>query len=145
MLELDANFVPARTWLGDVYPATGRPAEALAEFTRAHQLAGESPAIRAELAQAQAACGRTAEALLSLAQLEALARTRYVEASSIARVYGALGRADSVITWLERGRQQRDVRMVLLAVDPQFGSLRGDARFRKLLEEMNLPQVEFRK
>ncbi len=69
-----------------------------------------------------------------------IAQTRYVEAVLLARAYEALGEKDLALQWLERGLEERAVKMVLIGVDPQFDRLRGDARFRNLVRRLHLPQ-----
>jgi hypothetical protein len=63
-----------------------------------------------------------------------------VEADLLARAYAALGETDRAIGSLERGFEERAVKMILIAVDPQYDRLRGDRRFQDLVRRLNLPQ-----
>ena len=63
---------------------------------------------------------------------------RYVSPYNIALIYNGLGERDEALTWLERGYEQRDQRMVFLKVEPKWNNLRDDPRFNNLLKRMNL-------
>lgn len=139
-LELDADFVPARLWLGQTLEASGRPAEAIEQYARVRRVAGEAPTGLGELARGYAAAGRPGEARQTLTELLAVARTRYVEADLIARVHEALGETDQALAWLERGLEERAVKMVLIGLDPQFDRLRAEPPFRAMLQQLNLPR-----
>lgn len=140
-LELDPDFVPARLWLGQALEAAGRPTDAIEHYVRVRRVAGGAPTGLGELARGYAVAGRPAEARQALTQLFAIARTRYVEADLIARVYGALGERDQALAWLDRGLEERAVKMVLIGLDPQFDRLRDDPRFRAMLERLDLPRT----
>lgn len=138
-LELDPDFVPARLWLGQALAAAGRPADAIEHNLRVRHLAGPAPTGLGELARSYAAAGRTREARETLRNLLDVARMRYVEADLVARVYEALGDEERALEWLERGFDERAVKMVLIGVDPQFDRLRGNPRFQNLLQRLRLP------
>lgn len=140
-LKIDADFVPARLWLGQALEAARRPAEAIEHTLHVRQLAGVAPTGLGELARTYAAAGRTKEARSALADLLGVARARYVEADLIARVYEALGDEDRALEWLERGFDERAVKMVLIGVDPQFDRLRDNPRFQDLLRRLRLPNA----
>jgi TolB-like protein/DNA-binding winged helix-turn-helix (wHTH) protein/tetratricopeptide (TPR) repeat protein len=139
-LEVNPDFVPARLWLGQTLEALGRPHDAIEHYLRVRAVAGVAPTGLGELARGYAAAGRTAEARQALSTLMNIAQTRYVEADLLARAYEALGERDLALEWLERGLEERAVKMVLIGVDPQFDRLRGDARFRNLVRRLHLPQ-----
>ena len=56
----------------------------------------------------------------------------------IAKVYTALGDRDQAFEWLDQAYQQRSFGMFFLKVDPDFDSLRSDARFKALLGRIGL-------
>jgi TolB-like protein/Tfp pilus assembly protein PilF len=138
-LEIDPDFVPALLWLAQALESAGRPDEAIEPARRVRTLSGVAPTGLGELARAYAAAGRADEARHALTELLGLARGRYVEPDIVARVYAALGEDDRALEWLERGFDERAVKMVLIGVDPQFDRLRGNARFQALLRRLNLP------
>jgi len=137
-LTIDPDFVPARLWLGQALEAAGRPQEAIEHYLRVRQLAGLAPTGLGELARGYAVSGRTGEARETLTELLGTARVRYIEADIVARAYEGLGELDAAIEWLQRGVEERAVKMVLIGVDPQFDRLRSDPRFQNLLQQLNL-------
>jgi hypothetical protein len=82
--------------------------------------------------------GQVDEAREVLRTLEALAKSRYVPPVAMALVNLALGDREAAYTWLDRAFDARDVHVVYLPVDPKWDALRGDARFRALLERGGL-------
>jgi hypothetical protein len=58
----------------------------------------------------------------------------------IATFYARLKRNDEAIGWLEKGYEERDFRMTLLSVSPEFDGLRSDPKFRELVRRMGLPE-----
>ena len=60
----------------------------------------------------------------------------YVSPGNIALAYNGLGERDKTLTWLERGFEQRDVKMVFLKVEPKWNNLRGDPRFQDLMRRV---------
>lgn len=140
VLANDPDFVPARLWLGQALEATGRPHDAIQHYLHVTRLAGDGPTGLGELARGYAAAGRAPEARAAVSRLIELARTRYVEADLIARVFVALNEPEPALDWLERGFETRAPKMVQLAVDPAFDSLRDQPRFQDLVQRLNLPR-----
>jgi hypothetical protein len=52
-------------------------------------------------------------------------------------IHNGLGEEDQALTWLERGFEQRDAKMVFLKVDPKWNNLRSEPRFVDLMRRMN--------
>ena len=53
-------------------------------------------------------------------------------------VYGALGDADRAFEWLDCAYEERRGWLAYLNVEPMLDGLRGDPRFRRLVERMRL-------
>jgi hypothetical protein len=53
-------------------------------------------------------------------------------------VHAGLGDTADALDWLERGLDERDVRMVFLRVDPIWSVLHREPRFVAALRRMNL-------
>ncbi len=53
-------------------------------------------------------------------------------------VHLALGEADQAFAWMERAREERRGWLCYLKVEPQLDEVRGDPRFRALVEAMRL-------
>jgi len=82
--------------------------------------------------------GKTKEARAVLDELLKLSVGRYVPPYNFAVVYNALGESGKAIDYLEKGYEQKDVRMVFLKVEPQWNNLRSELRFLDLMKRMRL-------
>lgn len=137
MLHRDANFFPARRYLGLAYQQKGRHDKAIAEFQRGLQLSG-SPLMLALLGHSYAIAGKTADAKKVLAELRELQNQRYVSSYTVAAIYTGLGDKDEAFRWLEKAYEERDVWLMNLKVDPVFAKLRSDSRYQNLLTRAGL-------
>ena len=139
-LELDPNFWRALVGLGRCHEARGDYENAIGCFERATSVSDNVPTAIGALGRAYAMAGRTKEARQLLGKLDDLARHRYV--SPYGRVLIYLGLNDAAaFKWLERSCDERAGWLMYLATDPRFDSLRGDPRFRSLLERLHLPKI----
>ncbi|MBC7788559.1 MAG: protein kinase [Anaerolineae bacterium] len=57
---------------------------------------------------------------------------------NLARSYASLGEREQALTWLEKTYDAKGGFVVYLKVHPHFDSLRGEARFQKLLQKVGL-------
>jgi len=145
-LDMDANFVPAHSLLGVAYEQKGMYEKAIVEYQKVIDHSGGNPyaevAMKARIGHAYASWGKRDEAVKILDEF--LKRRDVVAYSmmsySIAEIYVALGEKDRAFEWLEKAREERNVQMVSLKVDPNLDSLRSDQRFSDLLRRMNLPE-----
>ena len=135
-LELDPNFFPAHRYLGLAYEQKAMYAEAIAELTKAANLAGGSAQMRAALAHAYAISGGKSAAREILVELEETAKVRYVSPYDIATVYAALGEKDQAFNWLHKAYDERSDWLAYLKVNPVFDNLRSDPRFIELLRRV---------
>ena len=58
----------------------------------------------------------------------------------MAGYYTRLGQKEEAIAWLQKGYEERDFRMTMLAVGFGFDSIRSDPRFVELVRKMGLPE-----
>ena len=124
--------------LGLAYLQARQWEEAAAAFREAIALS-DSPALAvAGLGAVAAGRGRPEEARGVLSELEAGAREGYVSPVAFAMVHAALGEADAAFSWLDRAYEERRGWLAYLNVEPMLDPLRGDPRFRRLLERMRL-------
>jgi len=137
-LVLEPKFAAAQHVLGLACEQMRMYDEALIEFQNAVACGGEQPAVVASLAHAYAEAGKNAEARETLERLRRLSVQRPVSPYWHAIVYAGLGRNDRALEWLAKARQDRDVWLVWLAVEPRLDNLRAEARFESLLNEMGL-------
>ena len=138
-LHLNRDFADAHVMLGITLVQKGIYSEAIAAFRRAGVLTGNSPEISGLLGYGYGMAGMKREAediLKELANLKA--QNRFVSSFSQTTIYIGLGEIDLALKWLEQAYQERLWYLALLAVDPLFDRLRGDARFIDLVTRMNL-------
>ena len=135
-LELDPNYWFARQYRASAYIDKGMFAEAIDEAHRAKQFSGVSTRPAAFLGYALARSGNRAEARAELDTLLQLSEERYVSPYNVAMIYAGMDRRDDALAWLERGYREREPRMVFLKSEPKWNSLRGDPRFRDLLQRL---------
>jgi DNA-binding SARP family transcriptional activator/TolB-like protein/Tfp pilus assembly protein PilF len=136
--ELDHSFAPAywhRSW---AYLQLGRGPEAVAEAKRACDLDKENLLYVAALGHAYASTGMKREAQAIVTRLAEASKARYVSAYEIALIHLALGDRDQALTTLERAYADQSVMIGYLRVDPRVDALRGDPRFKRLLQQAAL-------
>ncbi|HVS82216.1 MAG TPA: protein kinase [Pyrinomonadaceae bacterium] len=139
-LELEPNYGFAHMFASSAYIEKGMFAEAVAEARKAREFSGVNSEPIAFLGYALAKSGKQGEARGLLQELLKQSAARYVSPCHIALVYNGLGERDEALTWLERGFEQRDPRMVFLKVEPKWNNLRADPRFQDLLRRVGFPQ-----
>ena len=138
-IELNPHFPPAYLTLGLVQEQRGEFEEAAAAFQRALQLSPQSPTVQAALARTYALSGRREEAQHILRELHHLGERRYISPFDLASCYFALGSKEEAYNWLEKAFQDRCFELISLRVDPRWRSLRGEPRFARMVERLNLP------
>jgi len=101
---------------------------------------GQGPTLEARSAMAHvyAISGKRAEAGRILSELIIRSKTAYLPPTYIAKIYAALGQKDQAFPWLEKGYANQEPRMVFIAVDPMYDSLRSNPRLADLLRRMHL-------
>jgi eukaryotic-like serine/threonine-protein kinase len=123
----------AQVILGWALMGEGKPDSAVLALRKATALTSSAFATAA-LAQGLAVTGKTAEAKRLLGELLARNEREYVSAYDIASVYAGLGQTDEAFKWLRRAADERSTFMVHLGWDARFRGLRGDPRYRDLIE-----------
>ena|SRR5689334_1084518 len=129
-----ALLATAHLWHGDA-----RKAERLFR-----ELATAHPALtigEVGLSQVEAETGRAHDARERLARLSRRPRGIHLPPYQVAMIHARLGDARSALSWLGRAAAQRDMNFVCAPVDRAFEPLRGDPRFRRLLEKHGLRPV----
>ena len=136
-LELDDYFAAFHWVLGLALEQTGEFREAIAEFQRATAL-DASPYFLAALGHAYGVIGQGDQAKVVLAQLVMLSEQMDVAWNELALVYAGLEEKGKALATLETAYKKHDANLNWLKVDPRLDSLREDARFQILLQQMNL-------
>ncbi len=139
-IELDPKSRVAHIFAANAYIQKGLFKDAIAEAAASRALTPTTSHHVAIESFANARLGRRAEAHRALEVLLERSRERYVPASNIALIYMGLDEHDAALTWLERGLEERDPRMAFLKVEPKWRDLRGNPRYRRLLNRLNLVQ-----
>ena len=132
-LEIDPSYPVARIQRARVLSYLGRHAEAIAALPPDSVRLGSYESGIAGFVYARA--GRRDQALAAARALEARA---YVPAEGVAAIYAALGDTAQALTWLERAVETKGVGLIFLAVEPMYDSLRGDPRYRRVVERIGL-------
>ena len=128
-IELNPHFAPAYLTLGLIQEQRKDFDEAAAAFSRAVDLAPQSPRTHAALARTFALAGRTDQARTALRRLDHQAATRYVSPFEYVAVHFALGDVNKGFSWLAKACDDRCFELLALKVDPRFDSLRDETRF----------------
>lgn len=120
----------------------GKQDEAIAEWARALSLAGDEPAadeLRRSYARGGLAAARTAVLGAEIRELKQAAVDSYVSPLEFAYRYALLNDKENAFRWLEKAYAERTPQLFNLNVDPDYDSLRGDARFSSLLARLHVP------
>jgi TolB-like protein/Tfp pilus assembly protein PilF len=139
-LQLDPNFGNANYMLGLVRLGQGRHSEGLAALQRSVDVSGRSEYPLSLLGYGLGISGKKADALSIAKELEERNAKGEAAGSSVATVYAGLGDNDAAFTWLERAYQVREGNLAQINWSQPFVSLRGNPRFRALLQKMNIAQ-----
>ncbi len=138
-LELDSNWTESRRWLASTYLQQRREADAIAEY-----LKSEKPENMAALRAATQKNGMRGYWQQRLVILRKPADINSVSPFIFASLHANLGEKEEALRWLEtafaaRLKGTHNVSGLLyLKVDPRFDLLRGDVRFKQLLQTNGL-------
>ncbi len=138
-IDLDPNFGTAYFFLGRAYEGKGMYDEAVEAYTKAAE-AGRTPEkTLKEFAEIYRKSGWKAYVQANLdraLQADKVTLPPFV----LAGFYARLGRNDEAIEWLEKGYDERDFRVIMIATSFEFDSLRSDPRFKDLVRRVGLPE-----
>jgi serine/threonine-protein kinase len=112
--------------------------EAIAEYLQARTLSKGHSYVEATLAYTYAISGNKAEARKILKNLEQRATHENVSAMRFAVVHLGLGERDQMFQWLERAKQQLDVFLIYLRINPFFDTVRNDPKFQDFIQQLGL-------
>src|SRR5262249_47197228 len=114
-------------------------AGAIAELKQALVLSEGSPVLMGHLGMAYGLSGEAAEASRILAELNAFSAREYVPSSAPALALTGIGKNADALAPLDKAYDEHDFALVFLRVAPWFERLRGDARFARLVQRMQIP------
>ena len=144
-VEFDPNFPVVYYFAAWTYAQTGQYTKALKAMNTAIKILGDSIALKSELGLIHAMAGEVGEALKIYKQVKE-SGTKNITTSyamySIAAFYAQLFKNDLAIEWLEKAFNEKCYRLIYLATDPWFESIRPDKRVQKLIEKIDLPVIK---
>jgi TolB-like protein/tetratricopeptide (TPR) repeat protein len=138
VLDLDPNFWVTHLILGKVYTQQRKYPDAIAEFTKAKELSHGNSETIASIGYIEALADDKAKARAVLDELKTLSNQHYIPPVNIALVHNGLGDQNEALELLEKGCEERDVRLILLKVDPRWDSFRTNPRFIAVLKRIGL-------
>jgi eukaryotic-like serine/threonine-protein kinase len=138
-LQLEPGFVVAHGYLGQVYLEKKLYDQAVEEFRKTVSLSPGDPSRQADLGSAYAEAGKNEQAREILQGFLHAPRGEYISPYDWAMLYAGMQKKQETMSWLEKAFEERNARMVNLAVHPHFAFLRGDPAFENLLARMNVP------
>ena len=134
----DPGFLPAYCFLSDSYKATGRYDQAVEAEMRCMELEGVAEATRKAFQRAFEAGGYQAALRVRLSDWKRRESREYISPFMEALLQASLGDHAAALTSLERAYDTGDGSLALMKVFPELDPLRGEPRFKNLLERMNL-------
>ena len=139
VVELEPGYESAHLTLGDAYLFSDREREAMEQYARVREIAGDSPSCwRSAEAFAHATNGRRSEAKRLLKRLLRASDGGYSWPYEVAIVYAALGEEQAALEWLERAREDGVLTLAWLLYEPKLRGLRKHPDFTKLLSRLGL-------
>jgi tetratricopeptide (TPR) repeat protein len=134
VLQIDPDFPRAHVVVM-AYVEKGMFPEAFADLEAQRHLL-EAPVYWSTAAFIYGRAGRTPEARVAMDSLLRTAARQPIQAGVIAAAYIGLGDKEHAFEWLEHAYAQHSNDMTTLKVNPIYDPLRGDPRYRRLLERV---------
>ncbi len=137
-IQMDPSFGIAYGYLGQAYLEKKQYDEAINAFRTFVSLSPGNYARLAELTYAYAIAGKTAQAQDLLHDFQSAKDSKYISQYDWATVYAGFRDKEKTLAALERSYDDRNGRVINLAVHPQFAFLRDEPRFRDLVARMGM-------
>lgn len=137
-IDIEPNHFTAHWVLGLTYAVQEKFVEALASLQNAVTVSSNRPFVLSEFARVKALAGEADGARSILSSLEGASAENYISPVSRAKIYLGLGDVDKVFEWLEKGLEERSVRMPYFLIDPQCDAIRRDERFCSIADQMGV-------
>jgi serine/threonine-protein kinase len=135
-IERDPDLWLAWAMLGRIHEVRGDLDAAIEAYRRSRALAGTIVEVLGDLGRALGLAGRTAEAQAVLDELHARARTEHIPAFILANVHLGLGEIDQALNAITAAIEERSWYVTWLHVAPMLDELRGDRRWREVVERV---------
>jgi serine/threonine protein kinase/Tfp pilus assembly protein PilF len=140
VLELNPNYLIARSFLAEAYEQKGDFVSAIATIEKIQQ-AETNHLTLPTVGYVYAKSGDRHKALEILDEFVKRSNQEYVPAFNFAQIYAGLGDNEQALAWLEKACNERAVWIPFLKVDLKFDSLRSNPRFQELLKKVGFPTV----
>jgi TolB-like protein/Tfp pilus assembly protein PilF len=137
--DLEPDHPLGRHFMAMTLNAVGRYGDAIAICENALRSDPSSQFMLQSLGVAYASAGRRDKAEEVVSRFGELGKTNYLSPYGQAAVQVALGNRDLAFAMLEKAYQMHDWFLHRIKVDPYFAPLRGDPRYKHLLERLSLP------
>ena len=140
VLELNPNYLIARSFLAEAYEQKGDFVSAIATIEKIQQ-SETDPLTLSTVGYVYAKSGDRHKALEILNEFVKRSNQEYVPAFSFAQIYAGLGDNEQALAWLDKACNERAVWIPFLKVDLKFDPLRSNPRFQELLKKVGFPAV----
>jgi Tfp pilus assembly protein PilF len=142
-VEIDPNWYWFPTMMADILAIEGRDRDSAERTWRAMALRAMP---ESEISELRAAFDKGGLAEMTRAQIRQFLRQEVKPTSSasfhialnLSWAYGRLGDREQALYWLEKSIERREDAAIHLLTNPAYDSLRGDPRFQRLLDRLNL-------
>jgi hypothetical protein len=131
---MNPAFTLARTYLGQAYLLSRMYKQAISEFEQV--LPDSSTDAKGYLGLAFAMSGQRPQAEAMLAEMISQSEKCPPSSYHLAAISLALGDVDRAFGWLNDAATERTWTMPYLKLDPILASIRGDIRFKTLLDRL---------
>jgi serine/threonine protein kinase/TolB-like protein/Tfp pilus assembly protein PilF len=138
-LEMDPKFVPAQHAIEAAYAQNGMFKEAIGERQKVLTLSG-NPDLAAAIGEDFNTSGYPGVMKSWLEGLKEVSKRGYVSSYNMAQIYARLVDKGQALASLETALEQRDSNLTYVKVEPAFDDLRSDSRFKRVLQQLNIPQ-----
>lgn len=139
-LDIAPDFWVAHQTIGKVYERTRRYDDALRHYQLALKGSGTNVEPLSMIGHLYGVSGREKEARVVIDRLLAIRGERYFSAAKMALPYAAIGDEDEAFRWLRTACEERDVSLIFLHVNPRWGPIKGDSRWREIESCVKLPR-----
>lgn len=133
------EFAQGDLHVGNALIEIGELDEAVTLLRAAAETWSRSGMPRYMLAFARSRQSKTEAVETIIQKLHQTADERHMKPYFIGMAYVAAGNFDKAFEWFEKALEQRNEWLVWFAVEPKLDAVRGDARYRRILELTNNP------
>lgn len=137
-IQIEPNHFSAHWVLGITYGQMKRFDESVSALQTAVNMSSNRPFVVADLARILAENKKKTEARKILKNLAEASKEHYISPLNYAKIHHGLDETEKVFEWLEKGFEERAVRLPYLLIDPQFDEIREDNRFKELSRKIHI-------